>query len=339
MQSMKINIKTVVSCAGGLVAGVLSVHADYPNADELWRRLAGGTFSMDLFGRGSIEKSESVIPGAYKELVAVWKKAEDKDGMLPDDEKKKVKLNLLWERTEGKMIGGKPFSSLDSGVSFLFHAYSGTACGCVRLSYPVFGKFESDYEEAYYKDLSVSEDIKKAVRRCTHIISSEAFLQKVLGGDVVDALIDECNKDAGCPSLLIRGYLYPFAYHNLRHVYLKERRRFPGQVSYSVDLFYPLPAGVLTMGRFMDRAVVDMQIVQVHYEKKGQNGEFVKTSNDDKWTNDLRQVADFQVCLRLVINMRTEEIEKAEIYDKFIVDKPLSYFPNGKILFEKKQGM
>ena len=92
---MKTNIKTVVSCAGGLVAGVLSVHADYPNAGELWRRLAGGTaFSMDLFGGGFVEESESVIPGAYKELVAAWKKAEDKDGMLPDNEKKKVKLTI-----------------------------------------------------------------------------------------------------------------------------------------------------------------------------------------------------------------------------------------------------
>lgn len=296
-------------------------------------------FSMDLFGGDSVEESESVIPGAYKELVAAWKKAEDKDGMLPDNEKKKVKLNLLWERTEEKMIKERPPFSLNAGVCFQFYAYSGKAPGCQRLSYPVFGKFDKDYERSYYKDLSVSEDVKKAVRRCTHIISSEAFLTKVLGGDVVDAFIDECNKNAGCPSLLIRGFLYPLAYHNLQHVYLKERRRFPGQLNGPCDLFNPLPLGVLTMGSFMNRAVVDMEIVQYHCEKKGQNGEFVKTSNDDKWTNDLRQVADFQVCLRLVINMRTEEIEKAELTDKFIVNKPLSYFPNGKVLFENKQEM
>lgn len=94
VNSMKTNIKTVVGCVGGLVAGAFSVHADYPGHSGLWRRLTGG-FLRYTSGGDYIGKVESVIPGAYKELVAAWKKVEDKDGMLPENEKKKMKLNLL----------------------------------------------------------------------------------------------------------------------------------------------------------------------------------------------------------------------------------------------------
>ena len=61
---MKTNIKTVVGCVGGLVAGAFSVHADYPGFSGLWRRLTGGFLR---YTSGDIGKVESVIPGAYKE--------------------------------------------------------------------------------------------------------------------------------------------------------------------------------------------------------------------------------------------------------------------------------
>ena len=250
-----------------------------------------------------------------------------------------MKLNLLWERTEGRKIEKKPFFSFGTGVDFYFNAYSSETGGYQRLSYPVFGKLDKDYENDYYSKLSVSEDIKKAVRRCTHIISSEAFLTKVPGRDFVDTIVDECNKDAGCPSLLIRNYLYPSAYYEFRSVYLKERHWIPGQLERAGDLFHPLAQGILSMGKFMDRIVVDMEVVQYHFEKKGQNGKYFRTSKDDHhWTNDIKRVADFQVCLRLFFNMRTDALEKAILYDRFVVNKVLSYNPRGQVIFEKEHG-
>jgi hypothetical protein len=339
MRFVGVYIKTIVSCAGGLIAGVSSVHADYPNAGKLWRRLSGG------YSEGSVWKSESVIPGAYKELVTAWKKAENKDGTLPEEIRKKMRLNFFWEKAEEKKIKEKPLFFEGQRNDFSFYVCSWET-GYFQRLYSLI-RAHPDVNKAYVKDclneLFVSNDsVGKAVRRCTYIISCEAFWVRVLGDDVVNALVNELGNDTGCPSLLMRFCLYPVVYHDFRSEYLKEKHWVFGLSGGSCDVFCPLLTDVLQENGLMDRFVIDMEIIQYHREKEVQNGKFVRMPNNDKeWVKTTRNTADFQVCLRLFFNMRTEEIEKVEICDKFIVNKPLSYFPNGMVLFEKiekKQG-
>ena len=49
-----------------------------------------------------------------------------------------------------------------------------------------------------------------------------------------------------------------------------------------------------------------------------------------------KKITDFELNLRLTVNMATEEIEKVEVFDKFTVNVTYSYFPDGEVVFEKK---
>ena len=47
----------------------------------------------------------------------------------------------------------------------------------------------------------------------------------------------------------------------------------------------------------------------------------------DKKENDWKEtVTDFEIHLKLIVNMDTEEIEEVVLYDQFFVDKPVYFF-------------
>ena len=164
-----------------------------------------------------------------------------------------------------------------------------------------------------------------AIRRCTHIVSSEVFLRKVLGNDYVNAFINECNKEEGDPMLTVKYILYPVDYQMAPDKYLEAKKRRPGELyNNTLDCFGSLPEDLWP--RCMDHVVVDMEIYQTHQEIKGQDGKFVKLPNSEygKYGKDAKTFIDFQLCLKLIFDMKEEKVETVARYGSFTVNKLIS---------------
>ena len=315
----KINTK-IVSCASVFIAGLCgSARAEiYPNHAILWHRLVYGG---DDYNKGVVN---CPIPGVYKELLEVWNKEAGSDGMLSEEARREKGFKPFWEDNTGK-------SNIRYwGVNFDFYAYLPQYGGPSRLSFPVNGRIDETCERDYYKKLPVVRDTKKAMQRCTHIVSSEVFLRKVLGNDYVNAFINECNKEEGDPTLTVRYILYPVAYQRARGTYLKGENRHPGELyKNTLDYFQPLPAGLLL--QCMDHIVVDMEIYQTHRKVEGQDGKLVKVP-DSRYREDAKTFIDFQLCLKLIFDMKEEKVETVAMYDTFVVNRGICRF--GKNCFD-----
>ena len=308
----KINPKKIVSCASVFVAGLCgSARAEYPDYGFLWNRLVYG--SDDSYEKGVVN---CPIPGVYKELLKVWNKAGS------DGTSKWLNFMPLWENNDK----GKP-KIRRGGVDFEFYAYL-PQCGTALRLFSPFGGLRGVYGRDYYKRLLVDERIKRAIERCTYIVSSEVFLRRVLGDDYVDAFINECNKKEGNPTLMVKYILYPVGYQRARDTYLKEENRCPKELyKNKLDRFQPLPAGFRS--RCMDHIVVDMEIYQTHQKMEGQDGKLVKVP-DSKWiyrySSGIKTFIDFQLCLKLIFDMKKEKVETVAMYDTFIVNRGISHF-------------
>lgn len=310
----KINPKKIVSCASVFVAGLCgSARAEYPDHCLLWRRLVYG--SGDSYNKGVVN---CPIPGVYKELLEVWNKEAGADGMLPKKSRKEKGFEPFWINKKYKIYNGS--------VSFDFYAYAPQYGGSTRLVYyPVNGEIDESLERDYCEKLPVDEGVKKAIRRCTHIVSSEAFLTKVLGDDYVRVFINECSKECSrlgsTPAFKFRYILYPIAYHRCPLVYLDKRCRCSGKLYLSeLDTFKPLPKGLRS--RCMDHIVVDMEIYQTH-QMIEKDGKFVRVSG---YGGAADTKIDFQLCLRLIFNTKKEEIEAIAMYDIYAVNRSICYF-------------
>ena len=315
----KINTK-IVSCASVFIAGLCgSARAEYPDHTILWHRLVYG--SGDSYNKGVVN---CPIPGVYKELLEVWNKKAGSDVMLSEEARREKGFKPFWEDNEGNL------NICYGGVSFNFYAYLPQYGGAERLSIPVNGRIDETYERDYYRQLPVGERTKRAIRRCTHIVSSEVFLRKVLGDGYVDAFINECNKEEGNPKLTVKYILYPVGYQRARGTYLKEENRHPRELyKNTLDYFHPLPEGLWS--HCMDHIVVDMEIYQTHRKIKGQDGELVKVP-DSIYREDAKTFIDFQLCLKLIFDMKKEKVETVAMYDIYAVNQPICRF--GKNCFD-----
>ena len=173
----KINPKKIVSCASVFVAGLCgSARAEiYPDPAILWHRLVDGCELGELWEG---VKKPCPIPGVYKELLEVWNKGVGDDGMLSKEARKEKGFEPFWMNKKHEIY------NYNGSVSFDFHAYAPKYGVPTRLSsYPVIGGIDKSFERDYYEKLPVDKDVKKAIRRCTHIVSSEVFLRKVLGDE------------------------------------------------------------------------------------------------------------------------------------------------------------
>ena len=320
----KINTK-IVSCASVFIAGLCgSARAEeiYPDHAILWHRLVDG---CDLGELGKGVKRSCPIPGAYKELLKIWNEEAGPDGMLPKKSRKEKGFEPFWINKKCEIYNGS--------VRFDIYAYAPQYGGPTRLTYPVHGEIDESFERGYYKELPVDEGVKKAIRRCTHIVSSEAFLTKVLGDDYVRAFISECSKECSrlgsAPAFEFKYILYPIAYHRCFSLYLdKKCRRFGKLYFPELDRFKPLSKGLWS--QCMDQIVVDMEIYQTH-QMMEKDGEFVRVSG---YAGAADTKIDFQLCLRLIFNTKKEEIEAVAMYDIYAVNRPINVVKNGfRVIF------
>ena len=87
----------------------------------------------------------------------------------------------------------------------------------------------------------------------------------------------------------------------------------------------------------MDRMTVDMNVTQIHYENfDAQIGAFVKIAPKEPIVlGKTKIIRDFDLHLKLTVNMRTEEIEDVRICNKFIVNRLEKKFSEeGQSVFE-----
>ena len=325
MKNMKkISPKKIVSCAGVFVAGLCgSARAEYPYPDcrLLWDRLVYGNDDSS-----SIRDVNCPIPGIYEELVKKWNEKAGSGEMLSEQAEKAIEkegFKLFWggDKKEPKI----PCACVD----FRFHAYLPQCSDYEMLSSsPIPFGFNKNSENDYYSELP--ENVQEAIRRCVHIVSSEVFLRKVLGSDYVDAFINECKKKEGNPMLTVKYILYPVGYQRVRGTYLKQGNSRPGELyKNTVDYFGPLHEYLLP--RCMDHIVVDMEIYQTHQEigtKEGKDVKFVKVLNSEygKYGKDAKTFIDFQLCLKLIFDMKEEKVETVARYGSFIVNKPINSY-------------
>ena len=312
----KINTK-IVSCASVFIAGLCgSACAEeiYPDHAILWHRLVHGCGDLGELGNGV--KRSCPIPGVYKELLKIWNEEAGTDGMLPKKSRKEKGFEPFWINKICDIYKGS--------VSFDFYAYAPQGGDPTRLSFPVSGRID---ERDYCEKLPVDEGVKKAIRRCMHIVSSEVFLRKVLGDDYVDAFISECSKECSrvgtTPAFKFKYILYPIAYHRFSSLYLDKRcRRSEKLYLPEFDRFRSLPKGLWS--QCMDLVAVDMEIYQTH-QMIQQDGKLVRVSGYGAAT-DVK--IDFQLCLRLIFNTKKEEIEAIATYDLYAVNRPIGGYKN-----------
>jgi hypothetical protein len=173
----------------------------------------------------------------------------------------------------------------------------------------------SEEEERVLKEWTFDADGKEAIFRCLRIVAGESFLICVLGKDFVDALVKEYNTEISVPEIL-----FTYSFENP----LSDRGA-------------PLPP-------ITDRIMINMKVKQEYTEILDENsGTYIKIHPNDaqKMANAGKSIhektfTDFCVLLRLTWNIRKDEIEKVEVCDEFIVNRPISYFKKAFTIFEKK---
>ena len=277
-------------------------HAPYPPVQNLWSRL---TKRQYVRGKKPWEFSYfHTIPNAYKKV-------------------------LLQCKQDGNSLGPKRLAESNAFFS------DGTLSD---LSVPFqpereFEKFYDGTPDEVFKErfnaLKLTDkykDYEAKIKRCEQILRSEAFWKGVLGNDFFNALAENCNKQETEPSarLCVRGHSYKLNSYRCREI------------------------RVLTNECILDslfRRVYNVSLSQQHKEAK----EDIKRKNivyaagvekqkyaTDKEGEDRKEtVTDFEIHLKLTVNMDTEEIEEVVLYDRFFVDKPICSFEGGRVIFDK----
>lgn len=304
MKCMKIfNIaehKVLLCCAGILAFGTCSGHAVYPSEGILWRHLRGNNNE----GR--------TIPDAYKALSKKQKQfeAEEKKGISCEDKKRK-ELKCFWEEEKK----GEKFKRKLNNCRVAFSVWGlGSDGSTWRRIFDLkrfFAGCLSEEQKRVLEKWNFVADGKEAIFRCLRVVASESFLIRVLGKDFVDALIKEYNTEVSVPEI---SFTYSFE-----------------------NPFCGLPP-------ITNRIMINMKVKQEHTEILDEtSGTYIKIHpNDAQKMADAgksiheKTFTDFCVLLRLMWNIRKDEIEKVEVCDEFVVNRPISYFKKAFTIFEKK---
>ena len=147
------------------------------------------------------------------------------------------------------------------------------------------------------------EDLCLRIRRCEQVLRSEEFWKKVLGDNFFNALVKQCNKgeDAASVRLSVEG---------VSHKLLDYKRRGIKTLNYECML-----------DSLSDRFIYIVSLVQ---QRKEMN------KNEDK-----ESITDFEIHLKLSVDMEKEEVVGAAISDWFVVNKPVCYYPYDRVVFNK----
>ena len=147
------------------------------------------------------------------------------------------------------------------------------------------------------------EDLCLRIRRCEQVLRSEEFWKEVLGDNFFNALVKQCNKgkDAASVRLSVEG---------VSHKLLDYKWR--GIETLNCECM---------LDSLSDRFIYIMSLVQ---QRKEMN------KNGDK-----KSVTDFEIHLKLSVDMGKEEVVGAAISDRFVVNKPVCRFPYDRVIFNK----
>ena len=182
----KINIGNwgmLLGCVGVLGLGTCSGHAYHEGI--LWHHWLG----KDGKGRA--------IPDAYKALAEWQKRYEEreKNGTLSDEDKGK-KLKFLWEAGGVvENIGG------DSRKIFARGAFRVPRSGKYRKEFKLLSSsclVVGSFYDGEFDAFPVTKDVKNAVKRALRVVTSEAFLSRILGADFFDEFVRRGSLPGEC---------------------------------------------------------------------------------------------------------------------------------------------
>ena len=147
------------------------------------------------------------------------------------------------------------------------------------------------------------EDLCLRIRRCEQVLRSEEFWKKVLGDNFFNALVKQCNKgkDAASVCLSVEG---------VSHKLLDYKWR--GIETLNCECM---------LDSLSDRFIYIVSLVQ---QRKEMN------KNEDK-----KSVTDFEIHLKLSVDMEKEEVVGVAISDRFVVNEPVCRFPYDRVIFNK----
>ena len=147
------------------------------------------------------------------------------------------------------------------------------------------------------------EDLCLRIRRCEQVLRSEEFWKKMLGDNFFNALVEQCNKgkDAASVRLSVEGVSHKLLDYKWREIETLNCECMLDSLS--------------------DRFIYIVSLVQ---QRKEMN------ENGDK-----ESVTDFEIHLKLSVDMEKEEVVGAAIFDRFVVNKPVCDFPYDRVIFNK----
>ena len=178
-----------------------------------------------------------------------------------------------------------------------------------------FNRYSPDAEfDKYFSDVKSNSEYKDwykkccfRIRRCEQILRSEGFWKEVLGDEFFNALVKQCNERLSDASvrLSVKGVSHKLVQYKCREITLNPE---------------------CIMDSISDRLIYAVRLAQQHKEpnKNGDN-------------NKKKIVTDFEINLRLSIDMTEEELLGARIFGDFIVNKPVCRFPYDYVIFSKNK--
>lgn len=142
-----------------------------------------------------------------------------------------------------------------------------------------------------------------------------------MGEKRFEAFVKECNQEEGRPSACLDI--------TVAFCLLEEHKQSEEYLQFRIRELYDEE-----ISEAADRRVCTLRLSQSHHEKIDKHtGKSVKIPQEDaKYGKEIT----VELNLLLTVNTATEEVEKVEIFDKFIVNKPISYYPDGVVVFEKE---
>ena len=297
-------LKALLCCAGVLLVTVGFIRAEYPSIEVLLGRFHN-------------------IPSAYKELI-VQQRAVEEEAKAKSfgEESKEPRPKFCFEET----TKGEKFVRSAKDIDFQLHCID-PKVNAYDLLYDLFyGTIRKPAEKRFLKDVPIDEEVRKAVWRSASVVASEAFFRKFLGDDGFEALLHAYNAEKGEPRLRFMCEFRSVVYEEARENFLKHGGEW---------WKFRLPETQLP--ECMDRMTVDINVTQIHYENfNAQIGAFVKIAPKDPIVlGKTKIIRDFNLHLRLTVNMRTEEVEDVKICDEFIVNRLEKKFSEeGRSVFE-----